>query len=266
MNIEEIYDHYVADRYDADPFELIGTSRMLSVRQIRRQLTGRSAPDRPKVIDLGMGTGELLLQIRDLFPQALLHGRDLSARMVELASQKVRGAILTQGDATVLPEGAQALPPHSMDLAVTHFLLNYVDHERMVGTLSRLLSPEGYWSITTTTGESFPALRQLALNFVSEDTLRAQYNVPEHPAHLDEFLQKHAFVVRERMVTEQLIEFAEIDQLLDFSLHTGWFASAMLVQMLNTQLPLLRQMTRSLFPIRDVARITICLAQKLPQG
>jgi ubiquinone/menaquinone biosynthesis C-methylase UbiE len=258
VDIEGIYDRYVADHYDKDPFGIIGSSRILAARQVARFLREES----PHVIDLGMGTGEMLLSLRDMFPQAHMHGLDISAKMVEIARRKLRNAYLVQGDAT---SHWEELAPASMDLAVTHFVLNYVDHQRLAETITRFLRPGGLWSITTTTAESFPYLQKLALNFVDQATLRGQYNVPEHADQLEQLLLRNTFRVRERLVTEQSIEFNDLDQLLDFALHAGWFACELLVRLTSSQLSEYRQLTRAFFPIRDVAKITICLAEKMAQ-
>lgn len=97
------------------------------------------------ILELGCGTGNLSLYIRELFPQAELTLVDLSADMLELASQKLKG---NQSNITLINQGFMELnfPEHSFDLVVSSMALHHLtDTEKPVlyQRLFNWLKPEG---------------------------------------------------------------------------------------------------------------------------
>lgn len=104
-------------------------NRVLSMgndRRWRRRTVDLLDPaDGERILDLGCGTAELLLEVHDRAPRAELVGVDVAGRMLEAARDKARKKevpmSLVQGDALRLP-----LPDASVDAAVTAFTLRNV--------------------------------------------------------------------------------------------------------------------------------------------
>jgi SAM-dependent methyltransferase len=79
-------------------------------RRLVLRLLASSADGVPgRVLDIGSGTGDLAIEIRDAFPSAELLGLDVSAAAVEHAAQKVPGATFLQRD---LADGSEPEPDY----------------------------------------------------------------------------------------------------------------------------------------------------------
>lgn len=122
-----------------------------AVRLLDR-LDGRVRPDSPReVLDVGTGTGTLVLAALERWPQAVATGIDPSRVMLRLASEAARrqGAEdrlrLVRGDAVNLPIGDAAV-----DLVVSSFVIQLVpSRAAMLREVVRVLRPGGTAAIVT---------------------------------------------------------------------------------------------------------------------
>ena len=80
-------------------------------RELLAALPAGFSPER--VLDVGCGTGDATLCLRQAFPRARTVGLDLSAGMLGRARGKLEGVELVRGDAARLP-----LAPAGFDLVV----------------------------------------------------------------------------------------------------------------------------------------------------
>lgn len=101
-------------------------ARILGERKFKRrlvQLAGIGAEQ--DVLDLGCGTGTLLLLARDLCPQARLTGLDIDARILSIARRKITDVeadiSLQQGSATAPP-----FAPASFDRILSTLMLHHL--------------------------------------------------------------------------------------------------------------------------------------------
>ena len=87
------------------------------------------------VLDLGFGTGALTAKLYE--NGCTVYGQDFSARMIELASEKMSGAHLYQGD---FSKGlAEELQNMRYDFIVATYSLHHLDDEQKVWFLNILL-------------------------------------------------------------------------------------------------------------------------------
>lgn len=113
-------------------------------RRWRRKAVERlDAGDADRIVDLGCGTGELLLDVHEAAPGAELLGVDVASRMLDLARAKsVDEEVpidLVLGDAVRLP-----LADASIDGAITAFTLRNVPAvEPLFEEVHRVLRPGG---------------------------------------------------------------------------------------------------------------------------
>ncbi len=258
-----VYDSLVADYYDDDAFDIIASSRAVALEQLRAE---RALVPGLAVCDFGVGTGECLHAIDVEHLTRAMWGVDVSARMIDIAREKLRKrgrlehATFLQNCATRV---GTLLPAASIDVAVSHFLLNYVDHAALARTVAHVSRRGGLWSIVTSQRNSFPVLATLARSF-----LPAAYDpdrhcgVPNSIEALEAIVQHAGFDIVARATHTRPLCFDKFDHALHFAKHSGWFASDLVQQVPDATTEALRQATEHMFPLEDEARVAVVLCRR----
>ncbi len=94
-----------------------------------------------KVLDVGCGTGELILQLAQMVPGAELHGIDISPEMIEVARRKgdTRGISFSVGDVENLP-----FDDKTFDVVTcAHSFHHYPDQHKALAEMHRVLADDG---------------------------------------------------------------------------------------------------------------------------
>jgi 2-polyprenyl-3-methyl-5-hydroxy-6-metoxy-1,4-benzoquinol methylase len=110
-----------------------------------------------RVLDVGCGSGRVMIQLAGLFPKSTFHGLDLSEEAVGAAragtaEKGLRNAVFTQRDATDLHETAE---PEAYDLVTTFDAVH--DQARPLNVLlgiHRTLRPDGVYLMQDIKGSS----------------------------------------------------------------------------------------------------------------
>ncbi len=111
---------HIADHYDA-------LGRLMSLGQDRRwrQVAAEAAqlPPEGRVLDVGVGTGDMALALLERWPDANIVGLDPTTAMMSLGREKPGGEMIRwmQGDGTRLP-----FPEEYFDMAVSAFVMRNV--------------------------------------------------------------------------------------------------------------------------------------------
>lgn len=95
---------------------------------------------RSSLLDVGCGTGALLAEILDRFPETACTGVDLSEHMLSRAEERLnRLTALRQGDAEALP-----FPDASFEAVLCNDSFHHYPHpEKAVSEIARVLRPGG---------------------------------------------------------------------------------------------------------------------------
>jgi predicted TPR repeat methyltransferase len=132
--VESGYDS-MADRFAEWQREVVGSTRLERVEELLRLL-----PDRPDVLELGVGAGER--STRMLAERGRLTGVDVSTAQLDRARRRVPSATFLHADITDLE-----LDAASFDAVVAAYVLNHVPTEELGPLLRRVaawLRPGGY--------------------------------------------------------------------------------------------------------------------------
>lgn len=253
MNIGKLYDESIASTYDNDENALLSGARALALRQIETHV---AAAEMRAVVDLAVGTGESLVAIRRLFPEAELHGIDLSEEMLRIATTKldfnaVHDDVVNTG---------RHVAPATMNLALMHFLTTFIDGKEVVGKTSETLVPGGYYSIVSSTFEAFPAVYGLAKMIFPEEFIRSKNPAPENTDEVVSFCT-HAgleIVAVERFTKE--VAFADFQDFYRFGMTSGFFAH-ILCHLDEAQLAGLASIP-NIFPLTDQYSASVVLARR----
>lgn len=272
MTLKGMYNSIAKNYETANRFGSISESHKVAIEQIQEYLP--ELHPHYKVLDLGVGDGTFLKQLYDVLPKAEMTGIDLSSNMLRLARQKLP---LTTIEASAT-EADHYLPPHSQDLVLAHFINAYIPINTLFNQAKILTRANGYYSMITTTYESFPVAQQQLAEFIAEDTLTS--SVVGHyykaiiknttvAAGLDELLytfKKHQFNVVAHKRLEIPITLYNIEELANFGIEGTWFLNSLTIRMLpkNFLLQRLKRLFGRIFtfPYHDKHIIDVVLARK----
>jgi len=252
--IEKMYDEIIAKDYDHDEFQLLSESRNLAIKQIEKQA---SMVQVDTVLDLALGTGEILLAIKNIFPNAKFYGIDISQNMIAIAKQKMEINTF-HDDAQNIGQYVQA---NSFNLLIIHYILAYVDPEIIISEAVGLLQPGGLCSLATSTYDSFHTLQKLASKFMSPEALRAKANVPENSDDLKELLKMAGLEIIENILFKQQLEFSDLNQLYNWGMSSSWLTQYF-SSFTKEQWEMISAIP-NIFPIKDEFQSRIILAKKI---
>lgn len=110
------------------------------VQRLLERLSAELSQGPQRVLDIGCGTGQLLQQLAQHYPQAKLTGLDLAPNMLQQAAERLgNGAELLQGDAERLPG-----KDNSFDLVVSTSTFQWLEEcATCFGEVQRVLEPGG---------------------------------------------------------------------------------------------------------------------------
>jgi ubiquinone/menaquinone biosynthesis C-methylase UbiE len=265
---DEVAGHYAT----ADRFGSISQSHRAAIAQIKREHLGL----RPhyKVLDFGVGNGSFLAQLQQFMPEADFTGIDISAEMLIQARNALELTTI-EGSAT---ETSRYLPHHSQDLVLAHFINAYIPIHTLFNEADLLTRSNGYFSLITTTYESFPIAQQYLAEFIARGSLlstvvghyyKALTKNTTVAAGIDELrhaLAQHQFkIVRhERLYIP--IALNDIEELIQFGIEGTWFLSNLTIRMLpkNFLLKRLKRLFNEIFsfPYHDTHIIDVILVKK----
>ncbi len=188
------------------------------------------------ILSLGVGDGHFMLPFKEHYPEATLHGLDISSQMLQKAHDLL-GCQTYHGD---IADASLLIEESRFDLVVAHFVCAYVAKSRLLAQCQKLLNQDGLLSIVTNTYQSFPQLRARFDDYVAKDTFFRR-KIKQHMAHtletvhvphdiesLKAFMQQNDFEIEKEHVTEIEVSFASAKEFYDFFINGGWFISGVI--------------------------------------
>lgn len=251
-NIETLYDSAIAEHYDSDRFKLLHDSYQIAIEQIDNACKSDKVE---RILDLALGTGEMLVRLHQIFPLAKLLGIDISAKMIAIAREKLELNTFHDNARNI----SQYVAPDSIDLVLVHFLLAYISPEIVIAETTKLLRPGGFCSIATSTYQSFAKLQMLASNILTPQELKLA-QVPQSSEALIDLLNSHGLSIVRRNTVKKKVSFSSFDETYSWGLNSGWFTQY-LSSISNEKIEKVSSMT-DMFPLEDEFQATIILAQK----
>ncbi len=262
-----------ADNYaTADRFGSLSDSHLAAIAQIKKEHLGL----RPhyKVLDFGVGNGAFLSKLRTCMPEADFTGIDISKEMLTKACKALP---LTPIEASAT-EASHYLPHHSQDLVLAHFINAYIPIHTLFHEADILTRANGYFSLITTTYESFPVAQQHLANFIAEGSIlssvvghyyKAMVKNTTVASGLDELMHvfaQHKFEVVQHQRLRIPVTLNDIDELALFGVEGTWFLNSISMRMLpkNFLLQRLKRLFGQIFtfPYHDTHIIDVILAKK----
>lgn len=250
--IADMYNNAIASNYDRDRFRLLADSYQTVIQQIKNNL---AADKISTILDLALGTGTVLLELKKIFPQAKLSGIDISEKMIAIAREKME--IDTFHDDT--KNIGKYISPNSIDLILVHFLLAYIAPKTIIESTAKLLKPGGFCSIATSTYQSFPLLQKLASQFLTPEELNIA-QVPQHPDALISLLNSFGFKIVETNILKKKVEFVNFNEAYTWGINSGWFTQY-LINLSSEKIKLISDQ-QDIFPLENEFQAVIIIAQK----
>ncbi len=272
MSLKAMYNQ-IADNYaTANLFGAISESHYCAIEQMKAYHLGMKPNF--KVLDLGVGSGTFLQKLLQVMPKADFTGIDVSSEMLKQAKQSIP---LTTIEASVA-EVNRFLPPHSQDLVLAHFINAYIPIDNLFDVAKLMTRANGYYSMITTTYDSFPSAQQQLAEFISHDSILSSVvghyyksivkntTVAANSNELMQAFKQHQFEVLDHRRLEIPITLNNIDELALFGIEGTWFLNSLSIRMLPKYF-LIQRLKRLFckiftFPYHDTHIIDVVLARK----
>lgn len=272
MTLKAMYNTLAGQYATADCFGSITQSHEGAIAQIKRASLGC----RPhyKVLDFGVGDGAFLKKLDQQMLQADFTGIDVSEEMLKRAREALP---LTAIEASAT-EASQFLPHHSQDLVLAHFINAYIPIDELFKQAHLLTRANGYFSLITTTYDSFPVAQQHLANFITKESLLScivghyyksivkNTTVAASKDDLVSAFERHQFKIVEHQRISIPITLNNIDELALFGIEGTWFLNSLSIRMLpkNFLIQRLKRLFSRIFtfPYQDTHVIDIILAKK----
>ncbi|MGZ5026437.1 MAG: methyltransferase domain-containing protein [Methylobacter sp.] len=253
MDIGKLYDQNIAGTYDQDQWGLLSGGRNTAFRQIQTHIDKQQVNE---VLDLAVGTGESLLKVKELFPEANMHGIDLSGEMLDIAKAKLSFNAIHDDVANTGKHFSQS----NIDLIVMHFLTTFIDGKQVVQDTSKLLRSGGYYSIVSSTYQAFPKIYALARMLLSDDFIKQANPSPMGSDTIASYFTDAGLDVVAIDTFTQTVKFSDFSDFYDFGMNSGFFTHV-LAQCDKEQIA---EFTRqhNVFPLEDQYQASILLARK----
>lgn len=265
--VSRVYDR-VADLYDDDWSGLYAMARIHCINQIASQLAALDGP--LDTVDFGIGTGNALRELQQRVPLGDCTGFDISKGMLTQAAKKLNGDVkLIHDDAA---RADRYLCGESLDLALCHFLLSFVNAHHALDMAHSLLRPGGMLSLATSTQESLSEIHNIHYPRVSrlvgvQRSLRKASTPLNHRQCL-ELLEIHGFEIVDEHLERQSVCFESFDDVRCWALDSGWAASFLDGPMgirkvwARPAFALAELLFHPFYPINATNEISIVLARK----
>lgn len=243
MDYGKLYDDHVADTYDEDALGLLSGVRSLAIAQA---ITS-SLPATATILDLGVGTGQTLIALKDRFAQGKMIGIDLSARMISAAQRK----LAFEAHVDDACNAGQHVPAGTVDLALAHFLTTFVNRPRLFRATAGTLKPKGLFSVVSTTSEAFRGVRAgVDMLLGAAGTMDKLSPAPETGDTLSAELRDAGFEIIKVETFRRAIVFQNFEETLKWGLQSGFFAHV--VEALGVEkVSALAGLTQGMFPFHD---------------
>lgn len=271
MPVKAIYNAIASQYATADCFGSITESHHTAIQQIKESI-GEHPP--LSVLDLGVGDGAFLRKIKPLFPAAELTGIDVSGEMLKRA----RADLFLNTIEASAAEATHYLPLNSQDLILAHFINAYVPISILFKQAEMLTRKNGYFSMITTTYESFPIAQQHLADFIARESILSSIvghyykavvkntTVASGEEELLQALDQHQFKIIEHHRLHIPVTLNNIEELALFGIEGTWFLNSLSIRMLprNFLLQRIKHLFNKIFtfPYQDTHVIDIVLAQK----
>lgn len=252
--IKQMYDEIIAQNYQLDKFGLLSESREIIINQIKKYSLDLKVNS---IFDFALGTGDTLLILKDIFPDANLYGIDISQKMLDIAKDRME--VTTFHDDVRNVENYHK--SNSIDLILIHFLLAYVEPEIVISAASKLLKQGGVCSIATSTYDSFQKLQTLASQFLSQEQIKLKAKVPDNPDTLDKMLAMLELKSLDTYILKKKVVFDNFEELYKWGMNSGWLTQYF-CELNNDTIQAVSDIS-GLFPLEDEFQAIITLAQKI---
>lgn len=268
-HIQSKYDKLVSKTYNEahSRFDVQSEARVQLLKQFKDYEAQIGQPK--NILDLATGTGELLHDLSNRYPEAKIWGLDLSEKMIEKARE------LNQNNPKIkfITDNALHIDQHfkqELDLLIMQFLLSYVDSHQLFSKLNPLINPGGFISITSTTLESYPEIlekskklyKKIFFKDIDDKMISSVSYIPKSHKHLCSILEDHGFKIINDQLLKKKIVFNSYDEFRYFAVDRGWFLQAFdhINPISNF---IIKMISKKIFPFSTHVNASIILAQKI---
>jgi ubiquinone/menaquinone biosynthesis C-methylase UbiE len=269
MTIAKLYDHIAATYNQKASANVLLEANNQAFSFIKERTSHLDS-----ILALGIGDGICLLPYQESYPNAKLYGLDISENMLQKASALL-DCVTFHGN---IAESSSLIKKNDFSLILAHFVSAYVPIPVTLQECKAILAEEGMNSVVTNTLSSFPKMRKIFDNLgVSSNpfnrlvsrhvkqALKTVY-VPKNLDHLNSIFTANGFTTHELKLVEININLPTEQDVFDFFIQGGWFASGLAHPLLPKSIlhKIIKQLIHRhvTLPYKDHLQIAIAIGSK----
>lgn len=227
MSLKNLYDNISSIYSIANVGDTFSEAQQLAFEDIIQSFPS----DAPiHILEMGTGNGFFLKKLRDVFPNAILFGLDISKSMLDKAQSEVNFTAIH----SPIEHADQHINTQSIDLIIGHFVSAYSGLDTLLTQARTLLKPQGKISIVTSTLESFQTVQQQfadmkrSWNPIKQITAwfarrgMAKTKVPASFKQMQSLYAQHRFTLQSHHPFRMVFDVKTHEEFVTKSLQGGW--------------------------------------------
>ena len=230
--ISRAYGKISKDFDKCDPFSLKQRTSALAFQQIHEHFVEKD--QRPRVIDLGVGTGNFLYYLQKGILTEEMVGVDFSQDMLDKVADRLQIKTVISSIENI----ESHFQSESFGLVIGHSILSSVCSEIALKRARFLLDIGGCFSVITMTSESFLSTQKYfrsqlkSLNPIKRlgghyyQYIENKTSVPKDFVDFEKIAEKSGLQVIKRNRLEQKVCFQDVPQIARFGWDAGWLLNA----------------------------------------
>jgi len=213
--VKSKYDNEICSTYDRDMFNIFKTTRESLLSSLYNKTNIHD------VLDVGSGTAETLIFLKNIFGDINVVAQDLSTGMLEVAKKK--DSCIRTIECDVLNIKASLKENEKFDLITMCYLMGYVNPYNVLPILKDLTKDDGYIFIATSLSTNLPFAESVGKQFgIDTEKPKEDIFIPSKAEDFIKVVEDCGLDVVDFRTFTKKVTFESLGDCYDFIYTQGW--------------------------------------------